>query len=111
MQSALPQLSFELECKPNTLPTSDKGNSPTSFASSDVRLLWSRGRHNFGGSFRAIWRSSVRKEKHNRRQFLAKSLKMEDWDIPVEDDFESRYADELEMLDDFEGKCLLLCSQ
>ena len=35
---------------------------------------------------------------------------MEDWDIPVEDDFESRYADELEMLDDFEGKCLLLCS-
>ena len=32
---------------------------------------------------------------------------MEDWDIPVEDDFESRYADELEMLDDFEGKCLL----
>ena len=25
MQSALPQLSFELECKPNTLPTSDKG--------------------------------------------------------------------------------------
>ena len=34
---------------------------------------------------------------------------MEDWDIPVEDDFESRYADELEMLDDFEGKCLLWC--
>ena len=30
---------------------------------------------------------------------------MEDWDIPNEDDFESRYADELEMLDDFEGKC------
>lgn len=59
------------------------------------------------GIFRAIWRSSVRKEKHNQRQFWAKSLKMEDWDIPVEDDFESRYADELEMLDDFEGKCLL----
>lgn len=51
-----------------------------------------------------------KKEKHNnQRQFLAKSLKMEDWDIPVEDDFESRYADELEMLDDFEGKCLLSC--
>ena len=48
-------------------------------------------------------------EKKNtiKDKFLAKSLKMEDWDIPVEDDFESRYADELEMLDDFEGKCLL----
>ena len=59
------------------------------------------------GIFRSIWRSSVRKGKHKQRQFLAKSLKMEDWDIPNEDDFESRYADELEMLDDFEGKCLL----
>ena len=27
---------------------------------------------------------------------------MEDWDIPEQDDFESRYADELEMLDDLE---------
>ena len=34
---------------------------------------------------------------------------MEDWDIPNEDDFESRYADELEMLDDFEGECKLRC--
>ena len=36
---------------------------------------------------------------------------MEDWDIPNEDvdDFESRYADELEMLDDFDGKCKLRC--
>lgn len=50
-------------------------------------------------------------KKHNQRYFLAKSRKMEDWDIPDEDDFESRYADELEMLDDLggEGKCLLLC--
>ena len=34
---------------------------------------------------------------------------MEDWDIPEQDDFESRYADELEMLDDLEeeGKYLL----
>ena len=31
---------------------------------------------------------------------------MEDWEIPEQDDFESRYADELEMLDDLdeEGK-------
>ena len=29
-------------------------------------------------------------------------LEMEDWDIPEQDDFESRYADELEMLDDLE---------
>ncbi|KAL9956220.1 hypothetical protein ACROYT_G037667 [Oculina patagonica] len=29
---------------------------------------------------------------------------MEEWDIPNEDDFESRYADELEMLDDFDGE-------
>ncbi|KAJ7390212.1 hypothetical protein OS493_026722 [Desmophyllum pertusum] len=29
---------------------------------------------------------------------------MEDWDIPDEDDFESRYADELELLDDFDGE-------
>lgn len=31
---------------------------------------------------------------------------MEDWEIPLQDDFESRYADELEMLDDLdeEGK-------
>ena len=28
---------------------------------------------------------------------------MEDWDISEQDDFESRYADELDMLDDFEG--------
>lgn len=38
--------------------------------------------------------------------FLAKSSEMEDWEIPEQDDFESRYADELEMLDDLdeEGK-------
>ena len=38
--------------------------------------------------------------------FVAKSSKMEDWEIPEQDDFESRYADELEMLDDLdeEGK-------
>ena len=37
---------------------------------------------------------------------MAKSSKMEDWEIPEQDDFESRYADELEMLDDLdeEGK-------
>ena len=31
---------------------------------------------------------------------------MEDWEIPEQDDFESRYADELEILDDLdeEGK-------
>ena len=29
-------------------------------------------------------------------------LEMEDWDIPEQDDFESRYADELDMLDDLE---------
>jgi len=70
--------------------------------------MWSPGRHYFGGNFQSnMAELSVRKEKHNRRQFWATSLKMEDWDIPVEDDFESRYADELEMLDDFEGKCLL----
>ena len=27
---------------------------------------------------------------------------MEDWDIPEQDDFESRYADELDMFDDLE---------
>ena len=42
----------------------------------------------------------------NKVQFVAKSSKMEDWEIPEQDDFESRYADELEMLDDLdeEGK-------
>lgn len=61
------------------------------------------------GIFRAIWRTEWIDSKHKYYTFLAKSVKMEDWDIPDEDDFESRYADELELLDDFdgEGKCQL----
>lgn len=29
---------------------------------------------------------------------------MEEWEIPYQDDFESRYADELEMLNEMDGK-------
>lgn len=66
-------------------------------------------RKTLAGVFIAIWRNRIRKEinKHSQRVFgveSAKSLKMEAWDIPDEDDFESRYADELEMLNDFDSE-------
>lgn len=74
---------------------------PRLHAISDVRSvvtrLWREFSEQYGGAVtqsKTIW---------------ANSLKMEDWDIPNEDDFESRYADELEMLDDFEGRCELRC--
>ena len=48
------------------------------------------------GVFIAIWR-------RDKFVLVAEFRKMEDWDISAQDDFESRYADELDMLDDFEG--------
>ena len=64
-------------------------------------LLWREFSQQYGG---VIY---VRRKTQSKTN----SLKMEDWDIPSEDvdDFESRYADELEMLDDFDGKCKRRC--
>ena len=54
------------------------------------------------GVFITIWRSKLRFSFRFSCAFVDQFLEMEDWDIPEQDDFESRYADELEMLDDLE---------
>ena len=58
----------------------------------------------FGGSFYGNGGGKDASIYLNKVQFVAKYSKMEDWEIPEQDDFESRYADELEMLDDLDGE-------
>ena len=62
----------------------------------DVSCSGSRG--NIWREFRTTWR------REGKFRFRDQFPEMEVWDEPEQDDFESRYADELEMLDDFEEK-------